>query len=129
MSDETKTEEAKVVEEAKTSPKITYEDFKKVEITLGKILSAEKIEGSEKLLKLMVSFAEPEPRQIISGIQKYFPDESILVNQKCMFVTNLEPRKMMGMESNGMLFAVGGVDVPFSFMTVNEDVPEGTKAN
>lgn len=132
--------------EALSAPdsKITFDDFKKVEITLGRILSAEKIEGSDKLLKLQVSFGlkpiiategmpsfpEMEVRQILSGIQKYFPDESVLVGQKCMFVTNLEPRKMMGMESDGMLFALGGHgDVPFSLITADDAVPEGTKAN
>ncbi len=132
---------------------ITFEDFKKVEISVGKILSAEKIEGSEKLLKLLVDFGEKkreeaavEPaavaagesstpqqrdiRQILSGIQKYFPDESVLVGRKCMFVTNLEPRQMMGLVSNGMLFALGGHDgVPFSLITPETDVPEGTLAN
>lgn len=117
------------VEVVKTNPKISIDDFKKVEITLGKILSAEKIDGSDKLLKLQVDFKEEGgPRQILSGIQKYFPDESMLVGQKCMFVTNLEPRKMMGMESNGMLFALGGGDVPFSLIKADDEIPEGTKA-
>jgi methionyl-tRNA synthetase len=132
MSDEIKIEEKNIeVPEVKVNSKITYEDFKKVEITLGKILSAEKIEGSEKLLKLMVDFKEDSgPRQILSGIQKYFPDESVLMGQKCMFVTNLEPRKMMGMESNGMLFALGGQDgVSFSLITAGDELPEGTRAN
>ena len=108
---------------------ITYEDFKKVELRVGKILTAEKIEGSEKLLKLEVDFAEESPRQIISGIQKYFPEENYLVGRRCMFVTNLEPRKLMGLESNGMLFAVGGGEVPFSILEVPGNVPVGTLAN
>ncbi len=109
---------------------ITIEDFKKVEIKVGKILSAEKIEGSEKLLKLFVDFGEEAgPRQILSGIQKYFPDASVLVGKKCMFVTNLEPRQMMGLESNGMLFALGGGDTPFSLIVPENDTPEGTPAN
>jgi len=109
--------------------KINYDDFKKVEIKVGKILSAEKIEGSEKLLKLSVSFNEDSPRQIISGIAKYFPDEASLVLKKCLFVTNLEPRMIMGMESNGMLFALGGGDTPFSLIISENDVVEGTSAN
>ena len=122
---EVKTEEVKVVE----TPKIKYDDFKKVEISVGKILSVEKIEKSEKLLKLSVDFAEAGgPRQIVSGIAKYFPDEQVLVGKKCMFVTNLEPRPLMGLDSNGMLFAIGGGDVPFSLLEVGEDIPAGTKA-
>ncbi len=109
---------------------ITIDDFKKVEIKVGKILSAEKVEGSEKLLKLSVDLGEAEPRQILSGIQKYFPDESALVGIKCMFVTNLEPREMMGLTSNGMLFALGGQgDVPFSLIVPQTNVPPGTPAN
>jgi methionyl-tRNA synthetase len=111
--------------------KISFDDFKKVEIKIGKILSSEKIEGSEKLLKLTVDFKEESgPRQILSGIQKFFPEEAVLVGKKCMFVTNLEPRQMMGLESNGMLFALGGhEDVPFSLIVPETDVPEGTPAN
>lgn len=123
---------------------ISFEDFKKVEIKVGKILSAEKIDGSEKLLKLMVDFGlkpsvkaddlpqlpeEREVRQIVSGIQKYFPTESELVGRKAMFVTNLEPRKLMGFESNGMLFAVGGGDKPFSLLYSDDIIEEGTPAN
>lgn len=113
------------------SNNISIDDFNKVEITVGKIVSAEKIEGSEKLLKLSVDFREEAgPRQILSGIQKFFPDESVLVGKKCMFVTNLEPRKMMGLESNGMLLAVGGHDgTPFSLLEPLLEVPEGTRAN
>lgn len=108
--------------------KIKYEDFKKVEIKIGKILSVEKIENSDKLLKLSVDFAEGEPRQIVSGISKYFPDEQSLVGKKCAFVTNLEPRSLMGLESNGMVLAVGGGEEPFSLFEVASDVQTGTAA-
>ena len=86
--------------------KISFDDFAKVEIKAGKILSAEKIPDTDKLLKLSVDFAEGQPRQIVSGISMYFPDPAVLVGKTCMFVTNLEPRKIKGYESNGMLFAV-----------------------
>jgi methionyl-tRNA synthetase len=108
--------------------KITYDDFKKVEIKIGKILSAEPIEKSEKLLKLSVDFAESAPRQIVSGIAKYFPDITTLVGKKCAFVTNLEPKPLMGLESNGMILAVGGGEDPFSLFEVNDLIQAGTKA-
>lgn len=109
---------------------ITYEDFKKVEIRAGKILSAEKIEGSEKLLKLSVDFNEESPRQIVSGIRKYFPDESVLVGKTTLFVSNLESRSLMGLESNGMLFAMGNGDTaPFSLFHPQEGTPPGTLAS
>lgn len=107
---------------------ITYDDFSKVEIRVGKILSAEKIPDTDKLLKLSVDFAEGSPRQIVSGISLYFPDCAVLVGKKCMFVTNLEPRMIRGFESNGMLFAVSTEEGKFSLLEPGADIPEGIKA-
>lgn len=132
---------------------ITYDDFAKVEVRAGKILSAEKVPETDKLLRLSVDFGfvaipvppaaapvvegvpatpAPEPvrdiRQIVSGIALYFPDASVLVGKKCMFVTNLEPRKIKGLESNGMLFAVSTPDGKFSLLEPNAEIPEGTRA-
>ena len=86
---------------------ISIDDFKKVEIRVGEILSAEPVEGSEKLLRLKVNFG-PDERQVVSGIAKYFPDLTLLIGKKCAFVTNLEPRKIMGLESQAMILAAGG---------------------
>ena len=118
-------------------PKITYDDFAKVEIKAGKILSAEKIPDTDKLLKLSVDFAETAPRQIVSGISMYFPDPAVLVGRTAMFVTNLEPRKIRGYESNGMLFAVStlpsgdgtdGTGGAFSLLEPGQGIPPGTRA-
>jgi methionyl-tRNA synthetase len=134
--DEIKKEEVKVAEVKPVEvSRITYNDWKKIEIKIGKILTVEKLEKSEKLLKLSVDFNEGTPRQIISGIAKYFPDIAVLVNKKCAFVTNLEPKPLMGLESNGMILAVGGgpsseagKDEPFSLLEVGNDVLVGTQA-
>jgi len=83
---------------------INFEEFKKVEIRVGTILTAEKVAGSEKLLKLSVSFGEGSPRQVISGIAKTFLPEKLLGKQ-FLFVTNLEPRKIFGLESQAMILA------------------------
>ena len=107
---------------------ISIEDFKKVEIALGKILSAEKVPETDKLLKLSVDVGEPSPRQIVSGIAGFFPDCSVLVGKKCMFVVNLEPRVIRGLESNGMLFAVSTEDRKFSLLEPSVDMPPGTRA-
>jgi methionyl-tRNA synthetase len=139
---------------------ITFDDFAKVEIKVGKVLSAEKVPDTDKLLKLSVDFGQvTEPlatlaasgaltgtaatvpvaevvmtemkrdiRQIVSGIAAYFPDPQALVGKKCMFVTNLEPRKIRGLDSNGMLFAVSTPDGKFSLLEPHADIPEGTKA-
>jgi methionyl-tRNA synthetase len=86
---------------------ISIDDFHKVEITVGEILSAENIEGSEKLLKLKVNFGTEE-RQVLSGIAKFFPNPQELVGKRAPFVTNLAPRMMMGLESQAMILATGG---------------------
>ena len=118
---------------APVSPtKISYDDFKKIEIHAGKILAAEKIPATDKLLKLSVDFAEATPRQIVSGIATYFPDPAVLVGKTCMFVTNLEPRKIKGYESNGMLFAVSTEATPTSPASFSllepQSIPPGTLA-
>ena len=82
---------------------ITFDDFKKVEIRMGKVLSCEKVEGADKLLRLQVDFGEFQ-RQIISGIaESYQPEE--LAGKTLPFVVNLEYRKFKGEESQGMLVA------------------------
>lgn len=107
---------------------INIEDFQKVEIAVGKILSAEKVPETDKLLKLSVDLGEATPRQIVSGISLYFPDCSVLVGKKCMFVTNLEPRMIRGLESNGMLLAVSTDDGKFSLLSPDNEIPVGTRA-
>lgn len=102
---------------------ISIDDFKKVEIRVGEVLTADRIEGSDKLLKLRVNFGPASAeattgeaglgeRQVLSGIAQYFPDEQVLVGKRFPFVTNLIPRKMMGLESEAMLMATGGGDQP-----------------
>ena len=109
---------------------ITIDDFKKVEIRAGKILTAEPVEGSEKLLKLSVDFGEPEKRQVLSGIAKYVKPED-LIGATCAFVTNLEPREMMGMKSEAMIMAFSGNKTEteegfFSLLKIPENVPCGS---
>lgn len=105
---------------------ISYEDFKKVEIKIGKIIGAEKIPDTDKLLLLKVDFAEDAPRQIVSGIAPHFSDPMSLIGVKCAFAANLEPRIIRGYKSNGMILAVSGGESPFSLLKVNEDVKEGS---
>lgn len=124
---------------------ISYDDFKKIEIKVGKILSAEKVPETDKLLRLSVDFGlnqteikkedgtletkeTQDIRQIVSGISLYFPEASVLVGKKCMFVTNLEPRTIKGLESKGMLFAVSTEDGKFSLLEPSAEIPVGTKA-
>ena len=104
---------------------ISIDDFKKLEIRVGQIINAEKVENTDKLLKLTVGFGEEIPRQIISGISEYFPDTQVLIGKKCAFATNLEPRVIKGFESQGMILAVNG-DEFFSLLETQKEVPEGS---
>ncbi len=122
-----------VVEEAKPelkvdppSPKIEFDDFAKVDLRVGLVLSAEKVKGSDKLLHLKVDIGEPEPRTIVAGIALVYQPEQ-LVNRKVAIVANLQPRKLRGIESNGMIVAAsleGGSPVLAAFL---EDVPVGAR--
>jgi len=124
---------------------ISIDDFKKVDITVGQILSAEKVPETDKLLKLSVDLGpilnqtpaqiegeaiheKRDIRQIISGISLYFSDPAVLIGKKCMFVVNLEPRMIRGLESQGMILAVSTGAGKFSLLEPNGDIPVGTRA-
>ena len=83
--------------------KITIDDFKKIELKVAKILEAERVEGSDKLVKLKVDLGS-EQRQIVAGIGNVYTPE-VLVGKQIIVIANLEPRKLMGLESQGMLLA------------------------
>ena len=103
---------------------ITFEDFKKVEIRIGKILAAEKVVDADKLLKLQVDFGEFQ-RQIISGIAESFTPEE-LIGKSLPFIVNLEYRKFKGEESQGMLMAIDAGEKTVLLEPASE-VPEGSE--
>ncbi len=90
---------------------ITHEEFKKVEMKIGEVKEASRVEGSEKLLKLTVEIGEPTLRQIIAGAGKVYEPET-LVGRQIVIVANLEPRMIMGLESQGMVLAVDDLGGP-----------------
>jgi methionine--tRNA ligase beta chain len=105
---------------------ITYEDFKKVELKVAKILSAERVEGSDKLIKLSLELGS-EQRQIVAGIGKTYEPES-LVGLEIAVVTNLEPRALMGIESNGMLLAASAGDDGEPVLIIpQKEIPPGAE--
>jgi len=133
---------------------IPYEDYQKVDIRIGHIISAEKVPDTDKLVKLSVDFGETETetatnetnsiksvprqiiRQIVSGIALHFPDVSVLIGKKCAFVANLEPRVIKGLESQGMILAASikaqdknETTSAFSLLEVSSDIPPGTKVS
>ncbi len=110
---------------AAAGAKITIEDFAKVELRVGLIESAERIQGADKLLKIMVNIGD-EVRQVLAGIALAYAPEN-LVGRKVVVVTNLAPRKMRGLESNGMLLAASTADGNPVLCTFAEDIPPGSK--
>ncbi len=110
-------------------PRISIDEFSKIEVKIGTVKSAESVPDTDKLLRLTVDFGEEAgPRQIVSGIKAYVSEPSSLLNRQLAFVTNLEPRTIRGLESNGMLFAVGSGEI-FAFLTPDKEVPPGTSAH
>ena len=103
---------------------ISFDEFKKIELRVGEIISVEDMEGSEKLIKLKVSFGDEE-RQILAGIKNYYSSEDLIGN-KFVFVTNLEKRKMMGLESQGMILAAGDEDDRPVLICPEKDVKVGS---
>jgi methionyl-tRNA synthetase len=104
-------------------PRISIDEFAKVEMRVGQILEAEKIEGSRKLLKLRVDIGD-EVRQVVAGISEVYAPEDLL-NKKVILVVNLKPAKLMGVESNGMIVAASDKGRPV-LATFNEAVPNGS---
>jgi methionyl-tRNA synthetase len=110
---------------AASDGKITIDDFAKVELRVAQVKVAEKVKGADKLLRLEVDLGT-EVRQIVAGIAEAYAPEA-LVGRKVVIVANLAPRKLRGLESNGMIVAAsleGGKPVLVSFL---EDVPVGAR--
>lgn len=103
---------------------ISFEDFSKVELKVGTILEAEEVEESDKLIKCKVDLGEGEPRQILAGVKQWYKAED-LIGKQVAVAANLEPRIMMGLESQGMMLAADGKK-PI-FLKPASKVPAGTK--
>jgi methionyl-tRNA synthetase len=119
-----KTEPAGPAEPA--SPKIAIDDFLKVDLRVGLVISAERVKGSDKLMHMKVDIGEPQPRTIVAGIAEAYAPEQLL-NRKVAIVANLQPRKLKGIESNGMIVAAsleGGKPVLVGF---HEEIEPGAR--
>ncbi len=113
------------VEEIKKDDLITYDDFMKVHLQVAEVIEAEKVPKSEKLLKLKVKLDNDE-RQVIAGIAKSYEPEN-LIGKKVVIVANLQPAKLMGLESKGMILAVETKDGSLQVLNVPEKVNNGTR--
>ena len=120
---------APVVEEKKEEKmgkeEITFDDFMKVELRVGEIIACEPVPKSSKLLKETVKFGD-EVRTIVSGIAKHYTPEE-MVGKKVVFVTNLAPRKICGIESQGMILGAEDENGTFSLVVPEKDVQSGTE--
>ena len=106
--------------------KISIEDFSKIELRVGLVKSAERVEGANKLLKLVVDIGD-ELRQILAGVALTYQPQD-LIGRKVVIVANLAPRKMRGLESNGMLLAASaGSDGQPVLCTFAEEIPPGAR--
>jgi methionyl-tRNA synthetase len=111
---------------AAESERIGIEDFAKVELRVGQVKSAKKVENTDKLMHLTVDIGEAEPRSIVAGIAKAYEPES-LVGRKVVIVANLKPRMMRGIESNGMIVAATGENGNPSLAGFPDDAPVGAR--
>lgn len=103
----------------------TIDDFQKIEIRMGTVLSVDVVEGADKLYLLKVDLGEEAPRQILSGIREFVQADDLLGKQ-FPFVTNLAPRMLRGHESQGMILA-GSSDTTFALLNPTQSLPNGTR--
>ena len=121
---EIKKEVEEVIENKK--PEIEFADFEKLDLRVGKILTSERVEGADKLLKFSVKLGE-EVRTIISGVYPYYEPE-YMVDKNVVVVTNLKPRKIRGVESKGMiLYAEDEKNNKLFFVTPEKDIESGSE--
>jgi methionyl-tRNA synthetase len=105
-------------------PEIVFDDFSKVDIRVGKVVAAEKMEKSNKLLKLTIE-AGVDKRTILSGIAQHYSAEQ-MVGKQVTFIANLAPRKMMGVESQGMILSAEDADGKLKLILPDDNVTPGS---
>jgi methionyl-tRNA synthetase len=105
---------------------ISIDTFAQIDLRVGQVTRAERVPNADKLLRLEVDLAEPEPRQLLAGIAEWYAPES-LIGQKILVVANLEPRRLRGLESRGMLLAASAEDGRPLLATVPPETPNGSR--
>jgi methionyl-tRNA synthetase len=112
-------------EEEVSEDYITFDDFTKLDLRVAEVLEVEKIEGSDKLLRVQVALGE-EKRQLVAGIAKHYEAEE-LVDKKVLMVANLEPATIFGVKSNGMILAASNDEGDLTVTTVDRDIDSGAQ--
>ena len=119
-------QEKDTITKTETEPKeITFEEFEKLDLRVGKILEVEAIPNSKKLMRVMVDFGT-EKRQAVAGLLQYYKPEE-LVNKKCVFLLNLKRRMMAGVESQCMILAADDNQGKVVVLQPEKDITEGSK--
>lgn len=105
---------------------IQYDDFSKLELRVGRIVSATRVEGSDKLVQLSVDVGEEAPRVLVAGIGKVYTDDQ-LTDRKIVVLCNLAPKSLKGIQSQGMLLAAGETAEDLALLAPSHDMPVGTR--
>lgn len=107
---------------------IDINDFAKIYLLVGEIISCQEVEGSNKLYKLEVDLGEVGKRQILAGVRKFFSPEE-LVGKQGVYVANLEPRKILDLESQGMMLFSKDANGNMAMITVSKTIDNGTRVS
>ena len=104
---------------------VSFEEFKKIELKIAKIVSAEAIEGKDKLYKLTIEIGEEKPRTLVAGLRPFYSREE-LEGEQIVVVANLDPKPLGGILSQGMLLAVQDKEGKYSLLTPDSEAEPGT---
>ncbi len=118
--------ENNVVSETKQENIVSFNDWVKVELRVGKIESVDDIVGKDKLYKFSVDFGEMGKRTILAGLKPYYAKEELL-NKKTVFVFNLAPRPLAGNLSQGMILAAKTTEGKYKITSIDDSIKEGTR--
>jgi methionyl-tRNA synthetase len=114
-------------EPAAIKPNVSFDDFEKLDIRVGLIKDCQRVPKSKKLLQFTIEDGTGTDRTILSGIAAFYDDPSVLVGKRILFVANFEPRKMMGIESQGMILSAVDFDESLSVVTTTKNVKPGSQ--
>ena len=122
-----KQNEAAAAEAKPVKDNVTFEDFEKLDIRVGVVKACEKLKKSKKLLQFLIDDGTEKGRTILSGIAHFYDNPEELVGKRILFVANFPPRKMMGIESEGMILSAVDFDETLSVVTTTKDVKPGSQ--
>ena len=122
-----KANEAAAYKAAPIKDNVSFEDFEKLDIRVGLIKDCQKVKKSKKLLQFTIDDGTGTARTILSGIAAFYEDPAALIGKRILFVANFEPRKMMGIESQGMILSAVDFDESLSVVTTSKDVKPGSQ--